>query len=311
MRAHGLACDNLISADVVTADGRLLTASVDEHPELFWGLRGGGGNFGVVTSLEYRLHPVGPTVFGGALFFAADRASDLLRLLRDWAPGTPEELGIVVGLTTAPPAPFVPEDFRLAPAAAMVVCFNGPTEEGEALLAPIRELGPRVDLLGPMPYTAIQRMFDESYPHGIRSYWKSGFLHEVDDDAIGALVGTVATRPSPTAQVLVEYMGGAPQRVGDDETAFGARRDPVDVLIMANWEDQSDDESHISWARNAYEAIQSRATGSVYVNYLGDEGDARIRAAYGDDHYERLASVKATYDPDNLFRLNQNIPPKR
>jgi hypothetical protein len=254
---------------------------------------------------------VGPVVFGGALFYQADRATELLCRLRDWAPGTPEELGLVVALTTAPPAPFVPEDFRMKPAAAMAVCFDGPVEKGEELMAPLRELGPVVDLLGPMPYAALQQMFDESYPKGIRSYWKSGFLRELDDDVIGALVGAMATRPSPLAEVVVEYAAGAPQRVGDDDTAFGPRTDTINVLLMANCEDPADDESLVEWARAGHRALGPRASGSVYLNYLGDEGDTRIRDAYGGDHFRRLATVKATYDPDNLFHLNQNIPPQR
>jgi FAD/FMN-containing dehydrogenase len=311
MRKRGLTCDNLISADVVTADGRLLTASAEEHPDLFWALRGGGGNFGVVTSMEFRLHPVGPEVYAGMIIFTADRATEMLRRFRDWAPDTPEELGLAVALTTAPAAPFVPEELQGEPVVGLAACYAGTAEEGERALAPMRELQPAVDLIGPMPYTAVQSMFNASYPHGTLSYWKSGFVRAVDDDLIGSLVGSMATRPGPEAEIFLEFMDGAPRRVGADETAFGARSAPVNVLFLANWSDPSDADAHIEWARRAYEAIAPQRTGDVYLNYLGEEGDERIRAAYGEDHYTRLGSVKATYDPDNLFHLNQNIRPKR
>jgi FAD/FMN-containing dehydrogenase len=311
MRKHGLSCDNLISADVVTADGRLITASAEEHTDLFWALRGGGGNFGVVTSLEFRLHEVGPVVFAGLLIFTADRATEMLRSIRDWAPNTPEELGLAVALTTAPAAPFVPEELQGEPVVGLAVCFAGTTEAGERALAPMRELGPVVDLLGPMPYTAVQSMFNDSYPHGTLSYWKSGFARAIDDQLIGFLVGSMATRPGPLAEIFLEFMEGAPQRVGADETAFGSRTDPINVLFLSNWDDPADADAHIDWARRGYEAIAPHTSGNVYLNYLGEEGDERIRAAYGNDHYARLASVKATYDPDNLFHLNQNIPPQR
>jgi FAD/FMN-containing dehydrogenase len=310
MRKHGLACDNLISADVITADGRLLMTSAEQHPDLFWALRGGGGNFGVVTSLELRLHPVGPEVYGGLLIYTVDRAADVLRMVRDWVPETPEELGIAVALTGAPAAPFIPEELHGQPIAGVVICFTGPDEGRERMLAPLRELDPAVDMVGPMPYTAVQSMLDAGYPHGTLSYWKSGFVRALDDDLIGALVGSMATRPTAECEALIEFLYGAPLRVDADETAFGNRSAPLNVLFFARWSDRGDADACIEWTRGAFGSTERYRTGEVYLNYLGDEGDERIRAAVGDRHYARLRAVKTAYDPENLFRLNQNIPPQ-
>jgi hypothetical protein len=234
-RSYGLACDNLISVDVVTADGRLLTASEDENPDLFWGVRGGGGNFGVVTSFEYRLHPIGPVVFGGALFYPIDQAADFFRFYGDWSAGTPEELGDSIALLVAPPAPFVPEELQGTPMIGIAIGYLGPLEQGEQAIAGLRAFGPpAIDLLGPLPYTALQAMFDAFYPHGLCSYWKSEYLEHLHSDLVETMLEHFAQRTSPLSQVFVEHYGGAVARVRPGESAVSHRALPYRLLILAN-----------------------------------------------------------------------------
>lgn len=303
MRAHGLACDNLLSADVVTADGRFLTAGPTAHADLFWGLRGGGGNFGVVTSFEFRLHAVGPTLIAGPLFHPLAAAHEALRFYRDVAPTLPEALICHAALLTSP------DGARLA---ALLPAYVGPTEAGEAAVAALRAFGPpAVDLVGPMPYHALQTIFDAAFPAGRRNYWKSGFLPGLEDAAIDLLVEGFARAPSPSATVLVEQLGGAVGRVGADATAFPHRSAPYNVVILSAWDDPAGDAANVAWARDLWTALRPFLAGGVYVNYLGDadaEGEDRVRAAYGPNH-GRLAALKGAYDPANRFRSNQNIAP--
>jgi FAD/FMN-containing dehydrogenase len=303
-RKHGLVCDNLLSADVVTADGRFLHASAEENADLFWGLRGGGGNFGVVTSFEYRLHEVGPTIFAGPIFHAVDDAKALFRAYRDVAATAPDALGGMAAMLTSPEG---------TPLSAVVPIWIGALDEGEDVLRPLRNVGrPVADLVGPMPYRTMQALFDGAFPPGRRNYWKSGFLRSLDDDAIDILVEHFRRAPSPYAGFGIELYGGAVNRVNPDETAFPHRGYPFNMLIFTAWDDAAEDVANMAWGRNLWAALQPFAAEGVYVNYLSDalvEGQDRIRAAYGSSTYQRLAKLKRAYDPENLFRMNQNIAP--
>jgi FAD/FMN-containing dehydrogenase len=303
-RQYGLVCDNLLSADVVTADGRFLHASAEENPDLFWGLHGGGGNFGVVTSFEYRLHEVGPTILAGPIFHAVDDAQELFRAFRDTAATAPDALGGMAAMLTSPEG---------APLAAFVPVWTGPLQEGEAVLRPLREVGsPVADLVGPMPYRTMQSLLDGAFPSGRRNYWKSGFLQNLDDAAIAVLIEHFRRAPSPYAGFGIELYGGAVGRVGAEETAFPHRSYPFNILIFTAWTDPAEDAANMGWGRELWAALQPFAADGVYVNYLGDavaEGSDRVRAAYGPATYDRLAALKRAYDPTNLFCMNQNIAP--
>jgi FAD binding domain/Berberine and berberine like len=296
---HGLACDNLISADVVTADGRLLTASEEENEDLFWGLRGGGGNFGVVTSFRYRLHPVG-TVLGGGLSYPLSKAHEVLRFYHEFASGCPDELSTDASLGVAPDGSGV---------VVVSVCYCGPAEEGERVLRPLREFGsPLTDNIRPMAYTTLQSAPDASFPPGRRHYWKSSYLKHLSDEAIEVMVRFVSEMPSPTTGVGLQQMHGAASRVGPTTTAFPHRDEHYDFLILSQWTDPAESERNVEWTRSLFEAMQPFFEAGVYVNNLGDEGEDRVQAAYG-VNYDRLSTLKSLYDPTNLFRLNQNIPP--
>jgi FAD/FMN-containing dehydrogenase len=307
MRKHGLACDNLVGADVVTADGRLVRASEDENPELLWGLRGGGGNFGIVTQFELAVHPVGPTVYAGVVLYPPEDGAELLRRLRSWGPSAPDEVTALVNLTSAPPLPPVPTEWHGKKVAALLAVCAGPVEEGEALVRQLREAGePIADLLGPMPYTAMQSLLDPLWPKGMHAYFKASNLAELDDETIGALCRLHLEAPGTGCEIHVHQMGGAVGRVSDDGTAFGERA-PFVLNAVAGWHDPTLTAAHVAWARNVNEAAAAAATGRAYVNYLGDEGSAR--AAYGPENYARLVALKDEYDPTNVFRLNQNVAP--
>jgi len=295
---------------VVTADGRCVTANATEHPDLFWGVRGGGGNFGIVTAFTYRLHPVGPNVYGGAVFYPVAKARDLLGFYRDWVRTLPDELTTMLAFLTAPPAPFIPQHLQGTPMVAVALCYVGPLEEGEAVTKPLRDFAPSaVDLVGPLPYTALQGMFDAGAPKGILSYWKTEHLRGLDDGALDALVEHVAKMGAPFAQVHIHHVEGAVSRVSADATAFGHRDAPFILNVVGMWMDATETSTHIAWAREFSQAVQPFSTGAPYLNFLGDEGEARIRAAYGEARYARLVELKNAYDPNNLFRLNQNIRP--
>jgi FAD/FMN-containing dehydrogenase len=306
MRRHGLACDNLLSAEVVTADGTLVHASADENAELFWGLRGGGGNFGVVTQFEFALHPVGPLVYAGAIFFPPELDAPLLELFRDWAPGAPDDVTLLVNLTTAPPLPPIPAEWHGRPVAALVGMWCGAVDEGAALLAPFRKLGePVADLFGPMPYGAMQTLIDPLWPKGLQAYFKAANLRRVDDATIAALVPLHLDAPGPQCEIHVHQMGGAVALVAEEATAFGDRSMPFLVNAVTGWREPADADSHIAWARRVVDAVQPAATGRSYVNFTG-EADA-AGTYYAAEALQRLRAVKAQFDPLNVLRLNQNV----
>ncbi len=310
MRKHGLTIDNLLSVDVVLADGRFVTASAKENTDLFWGLRGGGGNFGVATAFEYRLHPVGPIVLGGMALHPAERARDLLQFVRQFMASAPEEVGVTVAFLTAPPAPFVPEAARGKPVVAIVACHCGSLEAAERDLAPLRAFGPPVvDLIQPMPYVAVQQLVDAGAAYGAHHvYLKSDHLAELSDSAIDTIVTNASAVTSPNSLVLVFPLGGAVARVAEDATAYGNRKAGWDYVVYSMWTDPREAERHTAWARTFAGAMQPFAIGA-YVNEMVDEGEERVRAAYPPATYGRLAALKRKYDPTNLFRLNQNIKP--
>jgi FAD/FMN-containing dehydrogenase len=300
MRRFGLTCDNLLSVDLVTADGQRLTAGADEHADLFWGLRGGGGNFGVATSFAYRLHPVGP-LLAGLLIYPFARAGEVLRRYRDLTGAAPEELGAYAILATLPDG---------APAAIILVAYSGAIVDGERLLRPLREAGPLLaDQIEPMPYTALQGIVENFNPPGLRNYWKSDFLGELSDGAIDALVEAYPSVPAPPTHVAIEHLGGAVARVGEDEAAVSHRAARYNVITVGMWSEPAQDEAVIGWVRRLWEGLRPYSFGGVYVNYLSDEGADRVRAAYSPAKQARLAALKQAYDPTNLFRLNQNIRP--
>ncbi|HEX6903887.1 MAG TPA: FAD-binding oxidoreductase [Thermoanaerobaculia bacterium] len=309
MRRHGLAVDNLLAADLVTADGGLLTASAAENADLFWGLRGGGGNFGVVTALTYRLHPVGPTVTGGMAFYAAERARELLYAWRDFAAASSEDLATQLNFLLLPPAPFVPPHLVGAPVVAVPVCHLGPPEAAARDLAPLREWGPLIDRIRPLPYARLQRLYDAAGAFGHLTYGRSGHLPRLGDDAVEALAAVYATGlTSPCSIVMLSPLGGAVARVGEHSTAFSFRRTAFDLAVQAVWSDARESRRHIRWADAAWTLMRPFTRG-VYVNELGDEGPERVREAYNPRTWRRLVELKRRYDPDNLFRLNHNIDP--
>jgi FAD/FMN-containing dehydrogenase len=300
MRRHGLACDNLLAAEIVTADGSVLSASASENPELLWGLRGGGGNFGVVTRFTYQLHPVGP-VLAGMLLYPFALAESVLRRYRQVMDEAPDDLAMHAVLLSTP------EGER---AVALLACYVGDLDQGARILAPIRAFGtPLADTIQPMPYTALQSSLDAGSPPGERNYWKSSFFNDLNDGAIAALVAGFAAVPSFRSNVIIEGLGGAMGRVPEDATAFSQRRATHDLLIAAVWNDPGDDNRQVGWARDLFTAMGPYTSDQAYVNYLGAGEADRVRAAYGAAKYARLVALKDRYDPHNLFRLNQNIPP--
>jgi FAD/FMN-containing dehydrogenase len=309
-RKHGTTCDNLVSADVVNASGDVVHASSTENDDLFWGLRGGGGNFGVVTSFEYTLHPVGPQVLAGAVFHLGDSAAKVLRFFRDFVAEAPDQLTVIAVVLTAPEAPFLPPEVHGRLLVALAACYAGDLDEGEQALRPLRDHGrPVADVIAPMPYAALQSMFDSSYPHGLRYYWKSNYLNELSDGAIDVAVEYAHTMTSPLSSFYFEHLGGAIDRVDEDATAFGHRDLVFDWTTIAAWADTAETNEHIAWTREFADAMRPFSPDAVYVNNLGAEGEARVRAAYTPERYARLVALKDAYDPGNLFRLNQNIRP--
>jgi hypothetical protein len=300
-RSYGLACDNVVSAEVVTANGEVLTASADENPDLFWGIRGGGGNFGVVTRFDYRLQQVGD-LYAGLVLYPRSEAREFLRMFAGLTAGAPDELSTMAAFLSTPDGD---------PVVGVFSVFHGPADEGERVLAPLRAFGsPLLDDIGPKPYTVVQQAFDEGFPAGNRNYWKSSYLSTIGDECIDVLVEQANKAPSPMCVVGLEHMiGGAVARVGKDDTAFGSREAEYNLLILGMSDDPGIDDAIKDWARGFWKAIQPFATGGVYVNYMDRDESERIGDAYGSTHYARLVELKKRYDPDNLFRLNQNIAP--
>ena len=294
---HGLACDNLQSVDIVTSDGKLLTASATEHPDLFWAVRGGGANLGVVTSFEYRLHEVGP-VLGGAVVWPLDQAKRVLRFYGEFAQSCPDELSVNAGFASA-------EDGT--PVLGIAVAWIGPLDAGERALKPLRSCeSPLLDAIAPMSFVDLQRGGDAAFPRGRRHYWKAGFLRRLGPDAIDVLVHFAAARPTPQTSIGLQQMHGAAALVSPAETAFAHRHDQWDCLILTQWDRPADDERSIRWTRDLHAQMEPYLERAVYVNDLGADDGARIRAAYG-ANYERLAAIKTKYDPSNFFRWNQNV----
>ena len=310
MRRHGATVDNLLAADVVTVDGDLLRASEDENPDLFWGLRGGGGNFGIVTSFEYRLHEVGPTILGGPLYFALEDGPEVLRFYRDFIADAPDELTTILNLRMAPPLPFIPPEFHGQPVVTIAVCHVGDLERGEALLDPLRRCAtPLVDAVTPRPYVELQQLFNPAVPHGWHYRWRSWELPPLTDGAIDTLVDQAARITSPRSYIIVFQLGGAVGRPEHD-TAYNQRDAAHDVNINAVWlEGDPEADRHVQWVRDCYAALEPHSEGRVYVNFLEDEGQDRVRAAYGPVKHDRLKALKRRYDPENLLRGNQNISP--
>jgi FAD/FMN-containing dehydrogenase len=308
-RRLGLSCDNLKSADVVTADGQLVTASAEEHPDLFWALRGGGGNFGVVTSLELQLHPVG-TVYGGPIFYPVDSAGQVLEFFRDYIAKAPEELGGFFGFHIAPPLPFIPEERHGETMCAIVTCWSGALEQGEPALAPLLEdAGPVVaHHVGPVPYPALNSAFDALLPPGLQHYWKASFVRELPDEAVAVHVEHGRRVPCVQSTMHLYPVDGAVHRVPADATAFAHRDARYVANIAGMWPDPADTDKNTRWVRDYWEALRPYTETGGYVNFMAADDEDRVRANYG-SNYRRLAAVKATYDPDNRFHLNQNIAP--
>jgi FAD/FMN-containing dehydrogenase len=309
VRRCGLACDNLVGADIVTADGRYLHTSEDERPELLWALRGGGGNFGVVTSFELRVHDVGPTVYAGLVFYRGADAEGVLRGFREAASHAPDELSLALNLTTAPPLPFLPAEVHGTPVVAVLGVWSGRPGDGDAATRPFRELAPVVvDLFAPMPYAAMQTLLDPLYPRGMWNYFRSAFFEDLDDATTGSLVGAYARVPNPVSELHIHHLGGAMGRVPADASAFGIRDRDYLLNVVARSVDADGYPAAVEWARVSADGLGPDA--ATYVNFTGEAGEDRVRAAYPKATYDRLVAVKNRYDPTNLFRLNQNIRPQ-
>jgi FAD/FMN-containing dehydrogenase len=303
MSKYGLALDNLLAVEIVTAEGEILEASAAENPDLFWAVRGGGGNFGVAASFEYQLHQVGPSITGGLVAYPFARAKDLLRFYRDTTASLPDELTVFAGLVHAP-------DGSGTKLAALVPCHCGPSSAGESATRMIKEFGsPIVDTIGPMPYCELNAMLDAGFPKGALNYWKSSFLADLSDEAIEGMIACFARCPTPMGQMLLEHFHGAATRVGVSDTAFPHRAEGYNLVLLSEWMDHAASDQCIAWARDTYAAMGPFVSSGRYVNYLGDdeEGDP-VAAAYG-SNYQRLRELKTKYDPENFFHMNQNIPP--
>ena len=311
MRKHGLTVDNLVEAELVTAAGDIIRASANDHPDLFWALRGGGGNFGVVSSFRFALHPVGPTVTAGLVFWAAEDTTDVLRCYRDFVTDAPDELGNLIRLGTIPPLPAISKELHFRPAIAVGSCYSGPVEDGERAVRVLREFGtPLVDLVGPTGYVDHQCALDDTVPHGWHYYWKATDLTGLSDEVIDIVAEHAYRAASPRSYATMFHLGGAVARVPRDATAYPGRDVEHNIIIDAAWLPEQDDTvgaTETAWARAFLAALQPHRAG-VYVNFLDSDDDAgRVREAYGDDTYWRLADVKAKYDPENVFHNNKNI----
>jgi FAD/FMN-containing dehydrogenase len=309
-RSLGLSIDNLISADVVTASGNQVTASESEHADLFWAIRGGGGNFGIVTSFEFRLHPVGPEVLSGLIVHPLSAARDVLHFYRDFIRNAPEEFACWFVMRKAPPLPFLAPEWHGKEILALAVCYAGSIADGERVAKPLRDFGqPLADVIAPHPFTVWQTILDPLLTPGARNYWKSHDFRELGDGLIGSLIDAAQRIPDPQTEIAFAQLGGAITRVPNDATAYGHRDAQFVMNVHGRWDDPAKDRECIAWARGLFDAAAPFSTGAVYVNFLTqDEQQDRIRAAYG-ANYDRLAALKRKYDPTNLFRMNQNIKP--
>lgn len=303
MSRHGMALDNLLSVDLVTADGKAVRASSEEHPDLFWAVRGGGGNFGVATSLEFRVHPLGPMVVGGLVAHPVSQAKEVLRLYRDLTASATDDLMLFFGLLTGPDG--------ATKLAAIVAAHMGPQAEAEAALRPLKQFGkPLMDVIGPMPYSVLNSMLDASFPRGARNYWKSHFMDQLTDEAIDALIDRFASCPSPMAALMLEHFHGAAARVPVTHTAYALRKTGYNLVILSQWQDGADDTRCVSWARESYAALQPFIGTNRYLNYIDPDeaGDPTLAAVYG-PNLDRLRKIKGKYDPENVFHHNVNVKP--
>ena len=308
-RKHGLAIDNLVSAEVVTADGKLLTASADENSDLFWGIRGGGGNFGIVTSFEFNCVHIGPKVYSGLIIKRFEDTKTYMQFHRDYVRSLPDEMTAWTVVRHAPPLPFLPAAVHGKMVLVVPFVWLGEEAEGARLIAPIREAtAPHGEAIGMNPWVAWQSGFDGLVEHGARNYWKSHHLKELSDDCIDRVIEFAGSMPSDEIEVFIPHMEGAPSRVSEDATAFAHRKTPFVLNIHTRWRDASDDKKCLAWAREFHTATEPFSQG-VYVNFLSDEGEERVRAAYTPAVWDRLVRVKKKYDPTNLFQMNQNIKP--
>ena len=305
-RRCGLSCDNLLSADVVTADGALVTCDKDRHPDLFWALRGGGGNFGVVTSFEYQLRPVAE-ILGGPTFYHVD--GDVLRNYQAFIADAPEELGAIFAIVLAPPVPFVPEEWHGKPVMAVVTCWSGPSEEDEKITAALGDLGNVIgQALWRMPYPVINTFFDELLPHGLQHYWKANFAREVSDEALAVHLEHGVKVPNFESGPFFFPINGACHRMAADETAFGHRQAAMSLVISGSWQSPADNEKNSRWVRDYYEALRPYSEEGGYINFMSGDDQGRAPKNYG-TNYRRLREIKATYDPANIFTMNQNVAP--
>lgn len=311
MRTYGLTVDNLLAVDLVTADGEQLRVDAETEPDLFWGLRGGGGNFGIATAFEFRLHPVGPIVLGGPIFWPLAEATKVIRYLREYAPEAPEELGMTLGLAAAPPTPFTPPDWFGKPVVGLVLAWAGDPAEGQVAIEPLRRVAtPVADGVRPLPYLALQSMLDGGAPHGRHYYWKAHRLPTLTDEVIEIFVERLESATSPFSQINGWAIGGAVSRVAPEETAIPDGEDGFEIGVVAAWPGSDGDaERHTAWVREGWESLRPYASG-VYANFLSDEGEEGLDAAYG-ERLGRLRALKDRHDPGNFFRLNANIPPSR
>ncbi|HNY76879.1 MAG: FAD-binding oxidoreductase [Sedimentisphaerales bacterium] len=310
-RKHGLTLDNLIGVDIVTADGRLRRASATENPDLFWAVRGGGGNFGVVTSFEFRAHPIGPRVWFLAAMYPMPEATRILRFLEEFMREAPEELAVLGSLWTTPNDEPIPPEHRREPVIVLLGCYSGPFEKGEEAIRPLRELGePVADLSGPMPFADVQTALDADYPDGRLYYWKSVYLPQFGEEIIDVLVEHAQKRPSPLTSIDIWFLAGAAMRVRPDQTAYARRDVPYAIGIESNWTDPAQSEDNVAWVRRLFDALRPFSRGT-YLNFPGfmEDADKLLQGAYG-ANYKRLQAIKARYDPDNLFKGALNIPPK-
>lgn len=315
-RKHGMAVDNLLSAQVVCADGQVRTASADSEPDLFWAIRGGGGNFGVVTSFTFQCHPVGPTVAFAGVFHPVADADNVYRQFRDWAQTVPDEISAMIGCTTLPTSPNLPPEIQNTPFVVTGAVYSGDPDEGMRIIQPLREIGtPLADISGPLPFVGVQGAFDEFFRRGtLRSYWKATYVQELTDEILEVVVDRARNRPSARTFVVTFLMGGAINRIASEDTAYSERSANWMVSMDGNWEDASEDDTVISWVRDAWGAVHEFGTGSLYLNFSGVSDEAvttGVESAFDKANLQRLEEIKALYDPENFFRRNNNIIPAK
>ena len=312
VRKYGMTIDNLLSVEMVLANGERISANANENPDLYWGVRGGGGNFGIVTSFTFKLHPVGPNVYGGALFYPVSKAKDILSFYNKFSQSLPDELSTMTAFITAPPEPFVPKEMVGTPMLVVALCYSGDVNEGDKVLKPLREfMPPTIDVAGPIPYAALQGMFDAGAPKGMHSYWRTQYLDELSDEVVDMLIRNSSdiNKLSPFSAVHIHHWEGAVKKVKPEETAFSYRDARFVINIIGMWMPGNNPDNNINWVRNLSDSVKQFSTGNLYLNFIADTGEDKVVAAYGKEKYDKLVQLKNKYDPKNLFHLNQNIKP--